>query len=353
LGTLLPLVRSLLLAEAVTRDALAEALLLSAARGTPLVRALLMARAIDAPRLEHHLDRGHAPYMRHVAPVLALVERLPRGLCEDLLALPVRCDPRTGTVDVAVVDASDPHPVEEIAHWLNAPVRMVRTSLASLDEALQRTSVASSQGMQALAPPIWQAPSSPPLAGEREDDKESDPLDPITDPNIPFALTRKSLAPISQPTTAILDKIRKEDQRDAIFELVLACAQTVAGRVAVLAVRRGALVGWACSPQLADPTALRGLSLAPEGTALSQALDRDGAVLTRLPPDGLHAPLRSLWGTPPASEVAIVALRVERKPVALVIAGELKEPTIAKRRLEEIAEVAGAALAQALRHRRK
>jgi hypothetical protein len=372
---LLPLARSLLLADVVTHEALAEALLLSATRGTALVRALLLARAVEAPRLEQHLERGDIPHMRHVAPVLSLVERLPRGLCERLLALPVRCDARTGTVDVAVVDASDPHPAEEIAYWLSAPVRMVRTSLASLDAALRRTNVASSGGMHALAPPIWQAPSSqgPPVL-------ESEALDQTTEPHIPFALTRRSVAPSSSdglapiterypfghssatPSAApapqsptiepILDRIRQEVERDAIFELVLVGARTVAQRVAVLAIRRGVLVGWTSSPAPADRAALRAVRASPAGNVLGLALDQDGALLTRIRENPSRAVWLSIWGRSPAGEVVIVALRVDRKPVALIIADELQEPTIAARRLEEIAEVAGAAITQALRQRR-
>ncbi len=73
------LARSLLLADAVTPDALAQALLLAATRGTSLVRALLATRAIDPMRLEQQLERGDAPAMRHVAPVMPLVEHLPAG----------------------------------------------------------------------------------------------------------------------------------------------------------------------------------------------------------------------------------------------------------------------------------
>jgi hypothetical protein len=180
------LARSLLLADAVTPTALAEALFLSATRGTSLVRALLAARAIDTLRLEQTLERGEAPYMRQIAPVLALVDRLPAGLCDRLLAMPVRQDPRTGTVDVAVVDARDPHPAEEIAHWLKAPVRMVRTSIASMESALLRLAQPGRSarttrpgphsgeatgegepdpGMRSLAPPIW-APAAGMIATE-------------------------------------------------------------------------------------------------------------------------------------------------------------------------------------------
>src|ERR1700722_5146226 len=149
------LARSLLLADAVTPEALAQALLVSATRGTSLVRALLVTRAIDPLRLEQQLERSEVPFMRHVAPVMALVQHLPPGLCERLLALPVRRDPRTGTVDVAVVDARDPHPTEEIGHWLRAPVRMVRTSLTSMEAALRRIHEKPEHGVRTLAAPIW------------------------------------------------------------------------------------------------------------------------------------------------------------------------------------------------------
>src|SRR5271165_3740283 len=134
---------------------MAQALLVAATRSTSLLRALLATRAIDPLRLEQQLERGDAPFMRHVAPVMPLVHHVPPGLCERLLALPVRRDPRTGTIDVAVVDARDPHPVEELGHWLRAPVRMVRTSLGSMEAALRRIHEKPEQGLRTLAAPIW------------------------------------------------------------------------------------------------------------------------------------------------------------------------------------------------------
>jgi hypothetical protein len=213
------LARSLLLADAVSQDALAQALLVSATRGTSLVRALLATRAIDSMRLEQQLERGDAPAMRHVAPVMGLVQQLPPGLCERLLALPVRRDPRTGTIDVAVVDARDPHPVEEMAHWLRAPVRMVRTSLTAMDAALRRVHAKPQEGgPRPLAAPIWVPPAtdSPrevahtpaygsPIAAVDEsqlgNDYDDSSYTEIVDfgvarPNIPFPLKPKSALPI-------------------------------------------------------------------------------------------------------------------------------------------------------------
>jgi hypothetical protein len=201
----LALARSLLLADAVAPTALAEALFLSATRGTSLVRTLLAARAIDTLRLEQLLERGEAPYMRHIAPVAVLVERLPPGLCDRLFAIPVRHDPRTGTVDVAVVDARDPHPAEEIGYWLKAPVRVVRTSIASMESALlrlgSRVDAEPDPGMRSLAPPIWAPPpvpvSTPPLRtpmyGTPAATARAKSQPPPEDPDLAIPLTRRNL----------------------------------------------------------------------------------------------------------------------------------------------------------------
>jgi hypothetical protein len=423
------LARSLLLADAVTPEALAEALLVSATRGTSLVRALLAIRAIDPGRLEQQLERGDAPTMRHVAPVMALVQHLPPGLCERLLALPVRRDPRTGTIDVAVVDARDPHPVEEIAHWLKAPVRMVRTSLTSMDAALRRIHARPEVGVRSLAAPIW-VPSAteppqdlsktPAYGSPIVDESQLDDFDdmsptevgdfPVTDPNIPFALTRKSLPSISivelgEPAiereaqtdpildlrrrkpgggppsvpdglpapassapaiapnapsppfgdiAAILEAIRDANDRDSILELIVAGTRTVARRVAVLAVKRDSLVGWTCSPELADRSIFRAARVAVALSAVfSDALAAESARLARIPKDAAHAPLLAVMKAPPSGEVALVSVRVEGKPVAVLIADELGDTRIATGRMQDLADTAGEALARLLRERRK
>jgi hypothetical protein len=418
------LARSLLLADAVTQDALAQALLVAATRGTSLVRALLATRAIDAMRLEQQLERGDAPAMRHVAPVMALVQQLPPGLCERLLALPVRRDPRTGTIDVAVVDARDPHPVEEMAHWLRAPVRMVRTSLTAMDAALRRIHAKPQDaGPRPLAAPIWVPPAqeSPrevtktpaygsPIVDESQmgtdldDESRTEIVDfGMADPNIPFSLTKKSVGPVLiarmpaeeadtglaeepvldlrrragdvepildlrrrksvppqlpslpfEPVGPILDAMRAAGDRDAILEQVVFAAHTVARKVAVLAVRKDMLVGWTCSPEFGDRTVLRAARIPPAmSDVLQGVLESEVALLSRIPKDGTHAPLVGAMKVPPAGEVAMVAVRVEGKPVALVVADDVGDSLHATKRLEEIAQVAGDALGRLLRERRR
>jgi hypothetical protein len=155
----LELGRALLLADAVTPEAMAQALLASVRDRICLVRALLATDAIDPSRLEEELARTapDAPLQQYPTAVQELVERLPPHLCGALLALPVRRDPMTGTVDVALADAYDTHAAEEIAFYLDAPVRVVRSPLGAMEAAImlarRQSSNPPSSGPISVPPP--------------------------------------------------------------------------------------------------------------------------------------------------------------------------------------------------------
>jgi len=366
------LARSLLIADAVTPEALGRALLLSASRGASLVWALLAANAIEPSRLEQILQRGEAPSMRHIAPVASLVQRLPPGLCERLLALPVRRDPRTGTVDVAVVDALDEHAAGEISYWLKAPVRVVRTSLASMETALRRVDWMPEHGMRPLAPPMGE-PVLPELATGSEQDEE-----PLTGPNIPIPLTRRSLPPTSghvgspapstqrgpfppaaaapapDSTSVIIEKMHEAQDRDTILELLVSGVGAVARSVVVLAIRRDAINGWAGSQDIRDRARLRDLRMPlTTRTALSEGLDHEGIRLVTLPDDDVHAPLAALLGIAPATAVALGAVRVDGRPAVVVVAAGFGDSVRAMSHMADLTPAAGESLARLLRDRRK
>ena len=132
------LTKALLLEEVASEGAIAEALFASVTGGVPLVQSLVEARAVSPEVLARYLARTEAPYLRHVVPLVELVDRLPPGLCARFLAIPVRRDAITGTIDVVVADPGDPHPAKEIAFHLGAPVRVVRATTAAIEEALRR-----------------------------------------------------------------------------------------------------------------------------------------------------------------------------------------------------------------------
>ncbi len=491
---MLHLARALLASEAVTPDALAEAILLAASRGTSLTRGLIAAHAIDAPSLEQFLDKFlegvPAPVLLRVVPMRDLALRLPPGLCERLQAVPVRRDPLTGTVDVAVVDARDPHAAAEVSHFLQAPVRMVRTSLASMEAALVQVHAQRAPRMRSLAPPMAAPPAreppppAPPLADPdiaipltrrnpnsvmvslsqlqpptwpREPEppvvvrpsivvadqepvlelkKRKAPTDPESSASLPRARNPATVrglyppdaqappptrvqapappppptpapspapapvlprppaptlaAPLSlspsvvaqrepspvvvppreppppQPRTPparpvqpadigpILTEMGTTTDRDRILDLLVQGVRTVARQVAVLAVRREGLTGWACSPEFAERAAFRDVKLASTTrTVLHQALDGPGPHLARIPTDEAHAPLLAAMTTPPSGEVVLVVVSAAGKHVAIVLAHDLPDPRAAQLRMVELARAAGESLGRLLRDRRK
>ncbi len=410
--------RSLLLADAIAPDALAQALYMVATQGVALPRALVATGAMELDRLEVELARAEAPMIRHVVAVPELVSQLPAGLCHRLLAAPVRKDARTGTVDVAVVDARDRHAALEVGFWLDAPVRVLRTSIAAMEAALARMeTTATDRGVHPLAAPIW-VPSArerrpvadtpiygtpaigldelrahetaadidipiplsrrnvaPPQIVEVDGDavlplvtRSRAPsmnaaeaaLEPVHDlkqlraPRVPGAMPIAHLAPsmpYADPST-LLARLRAANDRDSVVGLVLAASRTVARRVAVLAVKRDELAGWACTPEVCERAKLREVHIPVAASPLfSQALG-GGTHLGRLTRTDSIAPLLAAVGET-SNEVAVSGIVVEGRPTLLLLADELGDSLLATQRLDEIARTAGTSLSNIVRKRAK
>lgn len=153
--------RRLLHAGVVQPHELRRAVFVAASSDVPFARALADVSPGAARVLAEPLDDGTKPRQRSIQVVRELVEKLPEGLCARLMVLPIRVDPRTGTVDVAVVDPRDEHAVAEIAYHLRAPTRLVVTSLDEIERAIASI-VATTRGPRlrpSLLPP---APAPPP-----------------------------------------------------------------------------------------------------------------------------------------------------------------------------------------------
>jgi hypothetical protein len=410
--------RSLLLADAIAPDALAQALYMVATQGVALPRALVATGAMEVERLEVELARADAPMLRHVVGVPELVSQLPTGLCHRLLAVPVRKDARTGTVDVAVVDARDKHAANEVGFWLDAPVRILRTSMASMDAALARMeSTTVDRGVHPLAAPIW-VPSTrerrpvaeTPIYGtpavnldelhareaaasrdidipiplsrrnvaspqivEVDGDAvlplvtrsrasspivQDDALEPVHElkqiraPRVPPAKPIADLAPsmpYADPST-LLARLRAANDRDSVVGLVLAASRTVARRVAVFAVKRDELAGWACTPEVGERAKLREVHIPVASSSLFAQALAGGTHLGRLARSEALAPLLAVMGET-ATEVAVSAIMVEGRPTLLVLSDELGDSLLATQRLDEIARTAGTSLSNIVRKR--
>lgn len=145
--------RALLLTEAISPEGLGRALLAAARDRVSLVRAILDVGAMTRERLEAELSRTEAPSVRAVVPARDLMAGLPLDLCGRLCAVPVRKDPRTGTVEVVVPDVRDAQGALEIGRLLGAPVRVVRAPLRAIEQAVLGWNAGSPARRANLTPP--------------------------------------------------------------------------------------------------------------------------------------------------------------------------------------------------------
>ena len=107
------------------RRAVADAVL----NNRPFARAL----ADASPTARTELERRSSAFPGDVPFDPALVRKVPPGFCAQLLVVPVRTDPRTGTVEAAAVDPRDPHLAAELSFHVDAPVRLLAAPLEEIE----------------------------------------------------------------------------------------------------------------------------------------------------------------------------------------------------------------------------
>ncbi|CAN5288444.1 hypothetical protein BH09MYX1_BH09MYX1_39500 [soil metagenome] len=198
--------RNLLLGDAIGHVALGKALLASAKGKKSLVGVLVEGGFVDEARLEAELARAGADPIPRIEIDRELFAKLPRGLCERLLVVPMGRDD-DGAVHVALADPRDPHPAAEIARVLRSEVKAFRARLGALRDALADLHVESGWEeplVSALAAPMWMdAPEPdpvPPSADRRGTPLWGTPVTSVPPPvprqsDIPIPLTRRSLPP--------------------------------------------------------------------------------------------------------------------------------------------------------------
>lgn len=155
--------RTLLAVEAITPEALSDALFHATTRSVPFPRALVDVGAIEEGRLEETLERLHGHGLDHVAVDLDLVRALPEGLPERLYCVPLGLDEEDACVRVAVADIHDQHTLLEVKFHLGCEVKFVRASLSAVEGALARLRV----GRKAQAPAQAQGQAQAQVVGGR------------------------------------------------------------------------------------------------------------------------------------------------------------------------------------------
>ena len=334
----------LLASGAVRRSDVEAALLAHARDGVPFVRALLDANAIGAEILEQELSRSDLPTLRRVVPVPVLANALPRGMCRRLLAVPVRRDPYTGTVDVAVVDPFDPHLADEFSFHLGMGVRLVRASWRAIDEALLTWEHGESDGevfddsarsaeYEAIA---LEQNTTPSQSGSYS--VKAEPFAPHA-PRPPF----REIEPY-------IERIRRSRDKEAVVHGLVRGMRTIARRVGVLVVKKGELVGLFCNPEFGDLEALRALRVPLSQPSVLAAAMASGSYLGPIPPSAENEALLEVMPEP-SSDVAIVSVTVSGRPVLVLIADELGDTMLATQRATKLTQAAGEAFVKLLRRR--
>lgn len=339
----------LLASGAVRRADVEAALLVHARDGVPFVRALLDARAIGADVLEQELARSDLPTLRRVVPVPVLASALPKGLCERLLAVPVRRDPYTGTVDVAVVDPFDSHIAEEVSFHLGMGVRIVRAPYQAVVQALQWLERGDGEVGEVgeVAEPARSAEYEVVTLDENTSPSRSGAYTVKSDPLAP-----KAPRPPFRDVEPYVERIRRSRDKDAVVDGLIRGMLTIARRVGVLVVKKGELVGLACNPEFADLDALRALHVSLSQPSVLAAAMASGSYLGPIPRTAENAPLLDVMGEA-SSDVAIVAVTVGDRPVLLLIADELGDTMLATQRATKLTRAAGEAFVKLLRRKER
>jgi hypothetical protein len=332
-------------------------------RGTPFVCALLDRSPELSGLVERELARvpEGTPELHLVRPSPALTQRLPRGLCERLLAVPVRRD-GDGAVDVAAADVLDRHVVEELSFHLGAPIRLWRAELGALRAALSRLeSEVFDSDRDSEAPPAHASAESrlpsrvPTLRPQRS--LSSNPPIPLTRrpaPHQVFSLTRARVQPseagfrFSCPVDDALLAFAHAESADAVVDALVSGLSPA--DVLVLAVHRDMFESRAAGGSVAPEQAALGIP-SGRGSLLDQAL-KAGFYLGPVTPTAVHAELRERLGET-VGEVYARPIRVASRPVLVFVSGRYGPSLEARRRAEKLGEAAEQALERIVRLKRR
>lgn len=317
------------------------------------------ALAADRPELleliDRELGRAEVPSLEIVRPEANLVAALPDGLCELLGALPVRQDPRSGRVDVAVLDPLDPHVARELEFHLDAPVRLFRARFDAFDAALRQVRAGSLRPSGPPLPLVRRTSRTGPEASARAHEAPSESLLPVAardDDEPVLSLTRskpRNTAPIPAPpappaldqSLAELAKARNPDE--VVTELVAGLSPAPA---IVLAVRGQAYEGRAGSALL-DAQGVRRIRLPAGVPSVAETAVRQGFYLGTLPLTTVHGGMREVLGLDADGEVYVTQVTVSNRPSLVVLIALVKSlgpSTAASRKVDELCRAAGLAL---------
>jgi hypothetical protein len=366
------------------------------ALGRVLSRGITLAQALaeENPKLlellERELERLNLPSIYAVRPLPELIMRLPNGICERLLAVPVHVDPKSGRVDIAAVEATDPHIAHEFAFHLQAQVRVLRAPYSEVHSALQglasligspasrrtptyippreRTTTepqfGSSERFQSSPPiPLVRRQSIAPGPKERRSTPAGD------EPVLALASVRstsgvrpaavRSSAPPPAPTSAqaaskLSDAVAAISKASTPEKIVAALLSGLRpGLSVVFAVRPTAFEARGASAELGPGDAFKRVSVkVDQGSVLDLAV-KAGYYLGPLPATAVHAELRRVLPIGAGEETYARLVLVSERPGMVVVTARFGPTLEGSRRVDELCRAAGRALERILVSRKR
>jgi hypothetical protein len=214
----LDLGRRLLATSAVHAGEVRRALISALSSSAPFHRALADSSAAVRTLLSKPPEGELV--VRSVIPDMSLVAELPEGLPARLLAVPMRKDARTGTIDIAVTDPSDAHLLAELSFHTSGHARLVGAPLPAIESALLL-----------IAPPKFQRvptadfakvtpPAEPPALEVARSPESQAVIGPITSPRedaVPLLVRRSSRS--MQSVTPPPPSVRMESEPPSAIPL--------------------------------------------------------------------------------------------------------------------------------------
>jgi hypothetical protein len=136
--------------KVLLRTEVAAALLDASARGIALVQSLVERIPGAIAILETEFSRWSGPFQTSLNVDEQLIQTLPLGMCERLLALPLQRRELSSVTSLAVVDPFDRHVLSEFEFCLSTAVTPVRVAYPVLVQALDTVRQTSSGNVDVL-----------------------------------------------------------------------------------------------------------------------------------------------------------------------------------------------------------
>jgi hypothetical protein len=338
-----------------------EALLRMMERGVALSQAVVERfPELDAV-LERELSRVELPSLFSVRPLSGLIGRLPAGMCQRLLAVPVNQDPRTSRVDVAAVEALDPHLAAEFAFHLDAPVRVLLAPYAAVRAAL--AGLGGPTGIPSEPPiplvrrsmfPEARPSGSDLLSGFSASHEPGDGeavvslLRPKAEP-APATVGRA--APRTADLEAVLGGLAGAAKPEEVAALL--CEGVSPALAVVFAIRSGAYEARAASPELAAADEVRLLGVRVGQPSVIESALETGFYLGPLPNTPAHDGLRARLPEAATREVYAAVVMVSGRPSLVLLVAGFTQALDTTRRADQLADAAGKALERIVRARKR